>query len=259
MRVFLEQISPNNGKDNLDVDAQASKLRTYASFMTACWNLFPQFASQQSNNLMEIFSQFSQFFNTHTESGYPLNTINSALLFWNSAAQDIDSQTWQAWDGKDMLPELIPKILKLYGKGSGSKTNELISEFISNKWTTLNILLVKAQHLKLSLPTSLLEDLFSNGVEVLDQANYESLPCVYKFLHTLLFSFTLGNVPLAIASNLEANVEQLLEAAWKSFAECKRKTVPLIASFIGLIFHSVIFHIASEQVRYVTPKYGREG
>jgi hypothetical protein len=66
-----------------------------------------------------------------------------------------------------------------------------------------------------------------------------------------LLDAKIGSAPVAIANNVEHNVAQLLEAAWKSFAECKRKTIALIASFIGLTFHSVIFHIAGEQVRYV--------
>jgi hypothetical protein len=32
--------------------------------------------------------------------------------------------------------------------------------------------------------------------------------------------------------------------------ECKRKTIPLIASFISLIFHPILFRISSEKVRY---------
>ena len=230
---------------------QAVKLRSYANFMSACWKMFPQFELQQSDNLMAIFTQFTTFLNSSTEFGYPINIINATLLLWNSAAQDIPTQTWKAWNGKDAL-QLIPKLLKIHARGSGTKSNELISEFISSKWTTLTIFVEKSQQLKLSIPPNLMEELFSSGLEVLDQANYESLPSVYNFLHTLLYNSTkVGEVPSAMANNVEHNVAQLLEAAWKSFAECKRKTIPLIASFIGLVFHSVIFHIASEQVRHV--------
>lgn len=221
-------------------------------FMTACWKISPQFATQHNNNLMELFSEFSQFFNSRTECGYPINIINATLLFWNNTAQDIRAQTWHAWNEKDSMLELVPRLLKVFARGSGTKTNELVSEFISNKWTNLTILLEKSQQLKLAVPPGLMEELFSCGLEVLDQADYESLPSVYNFLHTLLYNSTqVGSVPLAIGNNVEHNVDQLLEAAWKSFAECKRKTIPLIATFIGLIFHPILFHVSSEQVRHV--------
>jgi hypothetical protein len=169
-------------------ETQASQLRSYATFMSACWKIFPQFATQQNHVLMEIFAQFAHFFNSRTEFGYPIDAVTTALLFWNYAAHDIRAQTWQAWPEKDTLLALLPKMLKTYARGSGTKTNELVSEFISSKWTNLNILVEKSRQLQLSIPPTLLEELFACGLEVLDQADYESLPHVYNFLHTLLYS-----------------------------------------------------------------------
>lgn len=238
-------------KNQTDED-EAEKIQIYGAFWVGFFEIFPDLLPPQSSNFADTFTTIATFFNSNTDSTYPISMINPLLHFWYASARNITPQTWKSWNQQQLLPGLITKLLKTQARSSGSskaKSSELVSVFISLKWKMLRVLVEKAQDFQIKLESNLVDSLFSTGLEVLDQADYESLPEIYNFLHTLLYrNVKAGEIPHVLSN--EDNVDLLLTAAWKSFEECKRKTLPLIASFVGLIFHPVIFHVASEKIRY---------
>lgn len=239
---------PDHSNESLEL--QASKIQNYASFINVIWKTF---TPQLNSHLLAMFAQFSIFFGEQTSTTYPITIITSAFNFWYTLGLNIPVQVWKDWNEKETLSALISKVLKVNARASGqsaSKSNELVSTFFTNKWNLLGLLVQKCQDGNISLPYGLEKELSESGIEVLDQADFDSLPSVYTFLHTLLFrNNKKGEIPVAFVDSVEASVNQLLESAWKSFVECKRKTVPLIISFIGLVFHPVVFRVSSEQVR----------
>lgn len=241
-----------NNNDDYDIELHATKLQTYAAFINVVWKAFnPQLYS----HLMDMFTQISSYFGDHAGTTYPITIITAAFNFWHKLGLNIPQQAWRDWGEREKIPTLVSKILKVNARSSGqsaSKSNELVSSFFSHKWSLLTLLVEKSHDNSIALSSGLEKELFDSGIEVLDQADFDSLPSVYTFLHSLLFRNNIkGEIPVAFVDSVEASVSILLESAWKSFVECKRKTLPLIVSFIGLVFHPVVFRAASEQVRYI--------
>lgn len=172
--------------------------------------------------------------------------LNVALEMWVMCTRNISEEQWNMPDVLNLIQAIVKK--PSYQPYTSTET---ASKFASHKWRALTILVTKMQ----TRDTPLEELLFSEALEALDQSSFEAIPFVFEFLSVLLYkrcllegthvcgAITVSHIMVPQVLQKVGRVEQLLEAAWKSFSETKRKSLQLIAAFVDVIFHPVIFHM----------------